>query len=441
MTEVLENSMEAPKPVPALKSGGRNPQNTWQRWKESFRIAVAAILSNRLRSSLTIIGVVIGVAVVALVASLLEGAQKFITTQAAGLGPGIARVEKAAFQDFVGDAQQFEEAKAKRPDISIETLKALRERAGDRLEIGALVGGALPVRFGSQVINGVAIQGATSNISSLSTLKLDRGRELGEFDEQYRRDVCVIGADVADFLFPASDPIGKPIKLGAFPYEVIGVYAPLGSSLGASQDSFVQIPLGSFAKLFGARSRSIALLAKARPDVPMSDDDLDDWLRFGMRQVRRLQAGEKDDFSITTAKKVAAFAGTITAIAAAVLFPLTGIALVVAGIVVMNMMLASVTERTREIGIRMAIGARRRDILAQFLFESTILTVCGGCLGLLIAVGLVALLARLTTFAVGVPLWAAVAALCVSVTVGVAFGVVPAKRAAKLDPIEALRAE
>lgn len=436
MIDVLEKPSEGP----ALGGADAEPQ-AWQRWGESLRIATDAILSNRLRSSLTIVGVVIGVAVVALVASLLEGAQTFIADQAAGLGPGIARVEKAAFQDFIGDRQQFEEAKAKRPDITIENLKALRERVGERLEIGALVGAALPVRFNNQFINGVVIQGVTTNITALSTLKLERGRELSEFDDRYRREVCVIGADVADYLFPAVDPIGKTIKLGAFPYEVVGVYAPLGSSIGASQDSFVQVPLNSFAKLFGARSRSIALLAKAKAGTTMTDDELDDALRFGMRQVRRLKPEDKDNFSVTTAKKVQALAGTITTIAAAVLFPLTGIALAVAGIVVMNMMLASVTERTREIGIRMAIGARRRDILAQFLLESTLLTVCGGGIGLLIAIGLVALLARLTGFAVGVPLWAAAAALGVSVTVGVAFGVFPAKRAAKLDPIEALRSE
>lgn len=168
-------------------------------------------------------------------------------------------------------------------------------------------------------------------INRLSTVKLERGRALAEFDDQYRREVCVIGADVADALFPAANPIGKTIKLGAFPYEVIGVYAPIGSSLGASQDSFVQVPLNSFAKLFGARSRSIALLARAKPDEQLSGDvlaedelpesELDDLLRFGMRQVRRLAPGDADNFSLTTAGKIKAFAGSLTRIAAAVLFP------------------------------------------------------------------------------------------------------------------------
>jgi putative ABC transport system permease protein len=208
----------------------------------------------------------------------------------------------------------------------------------------------------------------------------------------------------------------------------------------------VQVPLNSFAKLFGARSRSIALLAKAKPDDQLSgdvllEDELDDLLRFGMRQVRRLALGEADNFSLTTAGKINAFARSLTRIAAAVLFPLTGIALAVAGIVVMNMMLASVTERTREIGLRKALGARRRDILAQFLFESTLLTLGGGVGGLLLAIALAQLLAGFSGLAVSVPPWAALAALVVSLAAGVTFGVFPARRAARLDPIEALRSE
>lgn len=439
---VEESSLRLPiRRVSDAATNVREPRRAGQRWPEALRIAVDAILSNRLRSSLTVIGVVIGVAVVGLVAALLEGAQRFIADQAAGLGPGIARIEKAAFQDFVGDGQLFEEAKAKRPDITIDELRALRERLGDRLEIGALVGASLPVRYGGQSLTGVVVQGVTVNIPALSTLRIERGRELTEFDDQYRREVCVLGADVADYLFPTVDPVGKTIKLGAFQYEVVGVYAPLGSSLGTSQDSFVQLPLNSFAKLFGARSRTIALLAKAKPGVALPDDELEDLARFGMRQVRRLQPGANDNFSVTTAQKIGAFAGTITSIAAAVLFPLTGVALAVAGIVVMNMMLASVTERTREIGIRLAIGARRRDILAQFLLESTLLTLAGGGIGVLIAAGLVLVLAEVTGFAVSLPLWAVIAALGVACTVGVVFGVFPARRAARLDPVEALRSE
>ena len=430
------------KPLARLRPAAQTQQSRAQHWLEAARIAFDAIVANRLRSSLTVLGVIVGVAVVALVASLLEGAQRFIAEQAAGLGPGIAKIEKASFQDFLGDGQAFSEARAKRPDLTLEQLAALRVRLRDRIEIGSLTGANLPVRYANQSLNGLTIQGVTANIVELSTLRVARGRGFGEFDDQYRRSVCVVGNDVADLLFPAADPIGKTVKLGSTPYEIIGVYATLGSSVGASsQDAFVQIPMQTFAKQFGARSRSLGLLARAREGTVMNDDDLEDALRFGMRQVRRLGPGEADDFSVTTAKKIQAFAGTITKIAAAVLFPLTGIALAVAGIVVMNMMLASVTERTREIGIRKALGARRRDILAQVLVEATMLTVAGGLAGLLIAYLLIFAGAKLTGYSISLPLWAACAAMIVSVTVGVVFGVYPARRAARLDPIEALRSE
>lgn len=281
----------------------------------------------------------------------------------------------------------------------------------------------------------------TANIAELTSIRIESGRDLTEFDDNYRRPVCLIGADVADYLFPDTYPVGRLIKAGAEEYEVVGVAAPLGSSFGASQDAFIQIPLGTFAKVFGSRSRSISLLVKAKLDQAISNDQVEEITRFGMRQQRRSKLSEPDDFSLTTAKSIEAFAGRITGIVALVLYPLTAIALAVAGIVVMNMMLASVTERTREIGIRLAIGARRRDILAQFLIESTLLTLTGGAAGVLLAALLVWAAGRLTGFPLSLPLWALGSAVLVSCTIGIVFGVVPARYASKLNPIEALRKE
>lgn len=420
-----------------IRSQSRHLQN----WVEGLQIALDSVLSNRLRSGLTIIGVVIGIAVVTLVAALLEGAQRFIADTAAGLGPEIVRIDKAAFQDFKGDGQAFVEARARRPDITIEQLSQLRERLGKRLDIGGQVDASLPVQNGNRSLDGIVFQGVTPNITALSVLKLQWGRELTPLDDQYRRAVCVIGSDVADYLFPTDIPAGKLIKLGTNQYEVVGVYAPRGSSIGASQDGFVQVPLGTYAKAFGARSRSIAILAKAKPEYELSTAELVEQVEFGMRQVRRLQPSEENDFSVTTAKSIEAFAGQITGIVAAVLYPLTTIALVVGGIVVMNMMLASVTERTREIGIRMALGARKKDILIQFLTESVLLTSFGGIIGIGLAAGLIWAVVRLTALPLRLPLWALGASLVQSLLVGVIFGVVPARRAARLDPIEALRTE
>ena len=411
------------------------------RWMEAFKVAVGAILANRLRSILTIVGIVIGVAVVALVAALLEGAQGFIAREAAELGPGIVIVDKASFLDFIGDGDAFFEAIAKRPDITIEDYRGLRARVSDRLNVGAQVDSSLQIQRNGKSLKNIAVQGVTANIVALSTSKIESGRELTDFDDEYRRNVCVIGADVSSDLFPFEEPVGKTIKIGTVEYDVIGVYAKKGSSAGASQDGFVQIPLGTFGKIFGSRSRSIAIIAKANSDVILSSEDVEDQVRFGMRLQRKLQPGANDNFSIRSSKSIEKFAGNITAIVGVVLFPLTGIALIVGGIVVMNMMLASVTERTREIGIRKSLGARRRDIMAQFLLESTLLTFLGGAVGVMLAALIAWGASKLTGFSVSLPLWAIVTAIVMSCTVGIAFGVFPARRAARLDPIEALRSE
>jgi len=418
-----------------------NPVISLTQWLEAFGVAAGAITANRLRSVLTVLGVVIGVTVVALVAALLEGAQRFVARQADELGPNVIQIGKASFLDFVGDGQAFAEAVAKRPDITIDELVALRYRLGDQLDLGAQIDASLPVQRGNKSLNGIAVQGVTANAAALASLKIERGRELTDTDDEFRRPVCLIGADVADYLFEDANPVGERLKVGAATYEVVGVTAPRGSSFGASQDSFIQLPRGTFTKVFGTRSRSLMLLGRARPEVALTRDEVEELLRFELRKLRRLSFKDGDNFSVITAKSIEAFAGRITSIVAFVLYPLTGIALIVGGIVVMNMMLASVTERTREIGIRLAIGARRRDILAQFLIESTLLTLLGGVCGVALAALVVWLAANLTGLPIALPLWALTASVMLSCLVGIVFGVVPARRASRLSPIEALRKE
>ncbi len=405
-------------------------------------LAWDSVRANRTRSALTVIGVVVGVAVVVIVAALLQGAQTFVVNSTAGFAPNVLRIEKASFQDFGADGQAFVEAQAKRPDIFVDDLEYLTERLGDEIEFGAQGNAVLPARRGAKTLVGVSIQGVTPNITDLSNIKIAYGRGLTSTDETYRRNVCIIGQDIVDELFPTSGAIGEEIQLGQLRYQVVGVAESRGSSFGASQDGFVQMPLGTFTRVFGSRSRSLAILAKAKDPEKLSLADVEERVRVALRIRRKLVGTDKeDDFSFVTAKSVQAFSASLTGIVGTIVYPLTAISLFVGGIVVMNMMLSSVTERTREIGVRIAVGARRRDILIQFLIETTTLTVIGGVIGVIFAAGIIWMLAWATKLPLTLPIWAVAAAIGVSCAVGIVFGVVPARQAAALDPIEALRSE
>lgn len=411
-------------------------------FREAFSLAWDSLLANRTRSALTILGVTVGVAVVVIVASLLQGAQTFVVNSVATFAPDVLRIEKASFQDFGADGQAFVEAQSKRPDLYVEDLEYLTEKLGDDIELGAQGDALLPVRRLGKTLIGVSVQGVTPNITALSNLEIAYGRALTSTDNEFRRRVCIIGQDIVDELFQTSGAIGNEIQIGQDRYEVVGVAESRGSLFGSSQDGFVQLPLGTFARVFGARSRSLAILAKAKNSEKMTLDEVEERLRVAIR-IRRKTIGtdKEDDFSVVTARSIQAFSASLTGLVGTIVFPLTAIALFVGGIVVMNMMLASVTERTREIGIRMAVGARRRDVLFQFLIESTTLTLIGGVFGILAAVGLVWLLAWATRLPLPLPIWAVAAAIAVSCAVGIIFGVIPARQAAALDPIEALRSE
>jgi putative ABC transport system permease protein len=245
---------------------------------------------------------------------------------------------------------------------------------------------------------------------------------------------------VAEGLFSQSDPLGKEIKIGPDRFTVIGVAKKLGSVLGQSQDNFIQIPLTTFLKTFGFRSSpSFLIVVRARQDVSL--EQAQDQVRVIMRARHKLDYNQPDDFSVTTDEVTEQLFGSIIGTVAMVAFPVVGISLVIGGIVIMNIMLATVTERTREIGIRKSLGATRRDILIQFLVESAMLSGLGGVIGLLLAVAIMTLIGRFAPIPVAIPLWAPAIAIGVSTLVGVFFGLYPANRAARLDPIAALRAD
>lgn len=409
------------------------------KYVEAAKIALASIMAHKLRSFLTLLGVIIGVAVVTAVATVIEGANVYIKEKIATLGQGVFTLQKASVTSF-GDFQKFLEAFRKNPDLTVDDLAALREQVTLAEQIGAQDGSSQTIKFGNVEVESVGIQGVTSNTILLSNVEVAQGRYISDFDDTNRRDIVFLGSEVAEGLFPNTDPLGKEVKIGRDLYTVIGVAKKLGSVLGQSQDNFVHLPLMTFFKAFGKRSSpTFRIVVRSRDGVPA--EKVQDQVRVAMRNRHKLDYNQQDDFSIATDEVTEQFFGAITGTVAAVAFPVVGISLVIGGIVIMNIMLATVTERTREIGIRKSLGATRRDILVQFLIESAMLSGLGGVIGLLLAVSLMTVVGRFAPVPVSVPLWAPVIAITVSTLVGIFFGMYPANRAARLDPITALRAD
>jgi putative ABC transport system permease protein len=409
------------------------------KYVEAAKIALTSILSHKLRSFLTLLGVIIGVAVVTAVATVIEGANVYIKEKIATLGSGVFSLQKASVTSF-GDFQKFIDAMRRNPDLTPDDLAALREQITLADQIGAQDGGSRPIKYGNVSLESVGVQGVTANTILLSSVEVVQGRYLSDYDDENHRNVAFLGSEVADGLFPETDPLGKEVKIGKENFVVIGVAKKLGSVLGQSQDNFVQVPLNTFIKTFGKRSsNTFRIIIRARKDVAV--EKVQDQVRVVMRTRHKLDYKQPDDFSIATDEVTEQLFGTITGTVAAVAFPVVGISLVIGGIVIMNIMLATVTERTREIGIRKSLGATRRDILVQFLIESAMLSGFGGLIGLLFAVTLMTLVGRVAPVPVAIPLWAPIIAIGVSTLVGIFFGLYPANRAARLDPIVALRAD
>ncbi|HMG36939.1 MAG TPA: ABC transporter permease [Blastocatellia bacterium] len=406
---------------------------------EAAAIALASIMAHKLRSFLTLLGVIIGVAVVTAVATVIEGANVYIKEKIATLGTGVFSLQKASLTGF-GDFQKFFEAFRKNPDLGPEDVRVLREQVSLAEQIGAQDGGSRQIKYGNIALEGVGVQGVTPNLILLSNIEVEQGRYFGDFDDDNRREVCFLGADVVDGLFPSGDPIGKEIKIGSDSFTVVGVAKKLGSVLGQSQDNFVLLPLSTFVKTFAKRtSPTFQIKIRARSGVPI--EAVQDQVRLVMRTRHKLNYNQPDDFAISTDEATEQLLGQITGTVGAVAFPVVGISLVIGGIVIMNIMLATVTERTREIGIRKSLGATRTDILVQFLVEAALLSGMGGLIGLLIAVSAMWVVGKYAPVPFAVPMWAPAIAIGISTLVGLFFGIYPANRAAKLDPIAALRAD
>ncbi|MDQ3135093.1 MAG: ABC transporter permease [Acidobacteriota bacterium] len=406
---------------------------------EALKLALSSILSHKLRSFLTLLGVIFGVATVIVVVSLIEGFNSYVDEKIANIGTNAFAVQKYSIEDF-SSVEALNAARRRNRDVRLEDLEALRARSsgGALGEIGGKEDSVGDVKFGATTLLRIRLSATTPNIAEIERLEASAGRYFSKAEDDARRAVCFIGSDVATKLFPTSDPLGQFIKVDGRPFQVLGVGKELGSVFGQTRDMYVSIPLSTFLSLYGSR-RSISISATSTNTATYLDAV--DEARVVMRARRKLAPAEADNFGIVTPDAINELRDKIFGTIQLAAIGVTSISLVVGGIVIMNIMLVSVTERTKEIGIRKSIGARKGDILKQFLAESTMLSLLGGGIGVLIAYLVATLVATLTPVPTSLPWVAVAAALAVSGSVGMISGVYPAWKAAGLDPIEALRAD
>jgi putative ABC transport system permease protein len=404
---------------------------------EGVRISIASLWANKLRSLLTLLGVVIGVAAVIAVVTFVGGINGYVAEKIFNLGADVFIVSKIT--PVITNVDQFLEGE-KRKDLTMEDYEAMRDACHHCSMIGASA--FKPdghVKYGEQSVNDVFVRGMTRSMAEILDLDLTSGRMLTDNDQDTRSNVALIGTDLVDHLFPGVDPLNKEIRLDGQIYTVVGVGKKQGKNLFASRDNYVAIPLTSYLKQFGEHT-SIRISGKANGVGAQLDSAMDE-SRAILRARRHDAPGKPDSFALETNQSFLSIWANLSGTFFIVMIVIASIALVVGGIVIMNIMLVSVTERTREIGIRKAMGARSRDVMLQFLIESATLSSVGGILGVLSGI----IFAKAITLLIGMPsdvrLWAVAAALIVSSSVGLFFGVYPARRAAALDPIAALRFE
>jgi putative ABC transport system permease protein len=411
-------------------------------FSEAIALAFASLRANKLRSFLTVLGILIGVSSVIAVVAITEGLDGYMSDKVLELGSRSFSVQK--MPDIITSRQMWLEMN-KRKNIDLEDIDVVKRACEACVDVGGMIGTSGSAKFGRVSQKNVRIMGITENFSRIGSIReLIAGRQLVPDDVEQARPAVVVGTDLTEAFFGTMEPIGKEILVDGHPVKIAGVAEKKGSVFGETQDNFVWMPITTFRKFYGAR-RSVTIQAEARSMAVF--EDAQDQARVAMRVRRHVDFGKPDDFAVETGQSVMDLWQSATRGIYVVTIVVTAISLAVGGIVVMNIMLVSVSERIREIGVRKALGARRRDILRQFLVESVILSVFGGALGIAGAAAFSTLLAIVlgnimsANFSAPVRLWAVTAAVAVSTVVGLVAGIYPASRAAALDPVEALRNE
>jgi len=403
---------------------------------EAFKLALQSLWGNKLRSILTLIGVVMGVASVIMVLTLVQGAKRYISTKLSGYGADVFTVNRMSSVILTAD-DYFRYQKRK--ILRMEDYEAIKDGCTECSEVGAMLNKQTHVVYNGHSSNNTGVRGYTASMMSLNNIDVAQGRGFTPSDEEHGIKSAIVGYDIVDNLLGEGDPLGKEIRVDGIPFTIVGVSDRQGKTLGQSQDNWVAIPITTYQQIYGYND-SVNIYARASGGAAVMEKAKDE-ARVIMRSRRHNAPGQPDDFELETNDTFLDIANQLLGVFAWVVLGLGSIALVVGGVVIMNIMLVSVTERTREIGVRKALGAKQRDVLMQFLIESASLASVGGIFGILGGVLVGKLITVFVGFPTAVPIWAIFLGLFLAGSVGIFFGVYPASKAARLDPVVALRAE
>jgi putative ABC transport system permease protein len=402
---------------------------------ETFVLALDSLRAHKLRSFLTLLGVILAVTTLVTVMSFVSGMNFYVADRIANLGANVFIVDRFG---IITSNDAWVKAQ-KRPLLTMDEYEFLRDNMKTAGAVAALDDRNIDIKAGNERLERTDVMGATPNYTDVRNIGIAQGRMITQSDDEHRAEVAFIGADVANKLFPTVDPIGKSFRAETHEYQVIGVATPIGSAFGQSQDNFVIMPIHTYQKEFHRQNDWVGIFVQA-PSAELMQASKDE-ARMLMRARRHLGYNAEDNFAILGSDSIMALWHDLTGTLASAAIGIVSVFLVVGGIVIMNIMLASVTERTREIGVRRSLGARKKHILMQFVTESGVLATVGGVLGLVGAYLVVEVVRSLTSIPMKTPMSAVIISLVLSTSVGLFFGIYPAMRAARLDPIEALRAD